>query len=113
MDEVNELQASQSQKRMFFALCNQLGLEAEKAKDAVKRKFKIDSFADISKAQLSEVIDMLDKKVQTKTKQALVAFFETNNPRLFFGKEIGQEFKTYEEFLANETLKYFMVRERQ
>ena len=58
MDTVSEL-ATQRQKAMFFALSNQLGYEAEKAKERAKKHFGLETFKDATKEQLNWLIDKL------------------------------------------------------
>lgn len=113
VDEVNELQASQQQKRMFFALCNELGVDAETAKESIKKKYQIDSFANISKVQLTEIIDKMVNRINNKTQQALIEFIKMNNYQSFLDKEVGEEYANYPEFIAVELLKYFDVKEKK
>jgi len=63
MQDFEELQATPKQKRMFFALCKQLGLDAEETKEKVKKKYKLESFANISMTQMSAIIDRMMIKV--------------------------------------------------
>lgn len=120
MDEVNELQASTQQKRLFFALCNQLGWDCEKIKEKVKAKYKLDSFANVSKEQLSKVIDRMSNRANDKTGDALLAFFEMHlgfrdNEAILAGwdgsKVEGEYSKeNFPTYLTQELMKYFHVR---
>jgi len=64
MNDFDELQASQRQKRLFFALCRQLNLDSNTIKEAVKRKYRLESFANISIIQLSEIIERMIAKLK-------------------------------------------------
>lgn len=122
MDEVNELQASQQQKRMFFALCNQLGWDSEATKEKIKAKLKLDSFANISKEQLSAVIDRMNNKANNKTEDALVAFFEMHmnfkdEETMMAGwdnSEVKGDYskENFPKYLMQELMKYFTVRQK-
>jgi len=65
-DTINTMtNASIAQRKLFFALCKEAGLESEDAKTRVKKKLELESFKDISSKQISELIE----KLQTKTKE--------------------------------------------
>lgn len=51
--------ASDKQRRMFFALCNQLGYNSEEAKDRAKAHFNKESFKDLTKDEVNWLIDQL------------------------------------------------------
>lgn len=51
--------ASEQQKKMFFALCNNLGHDPETAKERAKKKYNLEHFGEITKQQLSVLIDLL------------------------------------------------------
>ena len=51
--------ASVQQRKMFFGLCWDLGFDPEEAKRRAKKHFNLVSFKDITKNQLSELIDKL------------------------------------------------------
>jgi len=122
MDEVDELQASPQQKRMFFALCNQLGWNSEQVKERVKKKYKIDSFANISKTSLTEVIDVMQQKAAGKVEIALEEFFkmhmnfkEEEEALTAFAKDkMDENYKkeNFPKYLATELLKYFDCRQK-
>lgn len=63
-----EDKASEQQRRMFFAICNDLGHDAETAKERAKAKYKLEHFADITKYELSTLIDRL--LIQQNLRQA-------------------------------------------
>ena len=123
MDEVNDLQASTQQKRLFFALCNQLGWDSDGAKDRVKKKYHLDSFANVSKEQLTEVIDIMTARADNKTETALVEFFkmhmnfkEEEEALTAFAKDkLPEEYKkeNFPQHLTTELMKYFAVRQKQ
>ena len=123
MDEVNDLQASPQQKRMFFALCNQLGWDVEMAKDRVKKKYKLESFANIRKDQLTEVIDLITQRTNKKNIETLTEFFrmhlsfkEEDEALTAFDKEkLSEEYRkeNFPGFLAKELIKYFDIREKK
>lgn len=54
--------ASESQRRLFFALCHDLGYDSEVAKERAKTKLGLGSFKDITSRQLSELIDAMQNK---------------------------------------------------
>lgn len=122
MDEVNDLQASTQQKRLFFALCNQLGWDSEKIKEKVKKKYKLDTFANVSKEQLSAVIDRLNNLANNKTEDALVEFFkmhmsfkEEDEALTAFAKDkLDPNYKkeNFPTYLMQELMKYFYVRQK-
>lgn len=122
MDEVNELQASTQQKRLFFALCNQLGWDSEMAKERVKKKFKLDSFANVSKESLSEVIDVMQRRAAGKVEVALEEFFkmhmsfkeEEESLTAFHKDKLPDEYKkeNFPKYLTEELMKYFEVRQK-
>lgn len=58
-----ERKASTQQKRLFFALCNQLDLDSELAKERAKRKFKREHFADLSVEEMAILLDSLQQRV--------------------------------------------------
>lgn len=123
MDEVNELQATPQQKRMFFALCKQLGWNAESTKEKVKNKFKLDSFANISKEQLSKIIDRMALKASQRMVAALRAFFKmhfeireseiemANWDKSKVDTKYTKEY--FPQYLTEEILKYFTIQEKR
>lgn len=63
---MNPAPATIKQKKMFFALCNALGHNPERAKEKAKEKFKLLSFADVTKEQANWLIDKLLDQVDAK-----------------------------------------------
>lgn len=55
--------ASDEQRRAFFALAAEAGIEADIAKEKAKTHFKVESFNDLNKVQLSALIKGLEKRV--------------------------------------------------
>ncbi len=51
--------ASDKQKKMFFAICHNLGHDPEEAKEHAKKKYNLEHFPDITRYQLSKLIDLL------------------------------------------------------
>lgn len=51
--------ATEAQKKMFFALCNILGHDPVLSKERAKAKFKLEHFGDITRYELSQLIDKL------------------------------------------------------
>jgi len=51
--------ASPAQKRMFFALCKEKGIDSERAEKRAEERFGLGSFKDLTKKQASELIDLL------------------------------------------------------
>lgn len=51
--------ASVQQRKMFFALSSELGFDPEESKRRAKKHFNLESFKDITKNQLTELIDKL------------------------------------------------------
>jgi len=58
--------ASEKQIKYFFVLCRDLGYTAEDAKERAKKKYKLDHFNEITSDQLSQLIDLLLKKMEEK-----------------------------------------------
>ena len=113
MDEINELQASPQQKKMFFALCNQLGWNHEEVKERIKKKYHLDSFANISKVQLTETIDAMNNKVLNKLSKPLIAFFEMHLALQKEGGDINYSTKNFPKHLATQLLRFFVVKEKR
>ena len=63
--------ASEQQKKMFFALANKLGLDPDDTKDRAKKKYGLESFKDINKAQLTTLIDLLQQKIRDEKNKYL------------------------------------------
>lgn len=61
-DDFGGLTASEQQKRLYFRLMRKLGYDGETARAKIREKYKIDSFANVSSEQLSEVINILKEK---------------------------------------------------
>jgi len=61
-------EASLSQRKLFFALSKEAGFEPEQIKERAKKKFKLESFKDISSVQISELIETLQEKTGVKAK---------------------------------------------
>ena len=55
--------ASPQQKKMFFALGHQLGIDPERLKERAKTKYKLETFTDIKTGQLTPLIDSLQDKI--------------------------------------------------
>jgi len=55
--------ATDEQRRAFFALAAECGIEADEAKEKAKTHFKVASFNDLNKAQLNALIKGLEKKL--------------------------------------------------
>lgn len=61
--------ASQQQKRMFFALANQLGYDPEVVKERAKKHFQLDTFKNATTDQLTYLIDkLLEKQMEKEVK---------------------------------------------
>lgn len=73
-------EASEQQRKLFFALVKEAGFEAEAMKERAKKKFGLESFNQITSAQVSELIDTLQEKtgVETKPKEKHTHNFEAN-----------------------------------
>ena len=54
--------ASEGQRKMIFVVAKQKGITADKAKEAIKTFFKIDSFTKLTKSQATIAIDKILKK---------------------------------------------------
>lgn len=61
-DDFGGLTASDQQKRLYFRLMRKIGYDGETARAKIRDKFKIDSFANVTTEQLTEVIDILRAK---------------------------------------------------
>lgn len=53
-------------KRYFFALCRELGYDKIEAKERAKKRFRLDSFRDISLYQLNFLIAKLQAMKELK-----------------------------------------------
>ena len=53
--------ASEAQRKMFFGLSRDLGMEANVAKERASKKFNLDSFTKITSSQISSLIDAMQK----------------------------------------------------
>jgi len=58
--------ASPEQRKFFFALGNQLSIEPTRLKERAKKKFGLESFTTITTAQLSELIDALQLRLESE-----------------------------------------------
>lgn len=58
--------ASEKQIKYFFVLCRDLGYTTEDAKERAKKKYKLEHFNEITRDQLSTLIDLLLKKAEEK-----------------------------------------------
>jgi hypothetical protein len=70
--------ASNEQKRLFFALCNELKYNVVEAKDRAKRLYRLISFSHISKVQISKLIDQLQLTLEGKKHDAQLKGGDTN-----------------------------------
>ena len=94
---------------MFFVLCSQLGWENEEAKEKAKKKYGLDSFANIGKDQISELIDKMSEKANASTKKALIAILDMYD----FGEFMeGNNQPIPTTAIVDQILKYFYVREK-
>lgn len=57
------------QQKLFFALCHDLGYDTEEMKERAKTKFGKEHFVDLSKHQLSTLIDALKLKASHTSKK--------------------------------------------
>ena len=58
--------ASESQRKMFFALGKEIGFSANDLKNRAKEKFKLESFTNIESSQINELIDAMQSKLKEK-----------------------------------------------
>lgn len=79
------MKATRKQQKMFFALLAAGGYDKDKAEVRAMTMFHLNSFADISTAQISSLIEVLDKKVKTKQQKAKV--YNTVHVRIYDPKE--------------------------
>lgn len=59
-----ERKISEPQKRLFFALCNNLEIDPEKAKNKAKKKYGVEHFKDLTVEQAAELIDALELRME-------------------------------------------------
>lgn len=57
-------------RKKFFAIANGLGYDSELVKERAKKHFKLDSFNDITKEQVEELIEKMSKDIKKDTKNA-------------------------------------------
>lgn len=69
-------EASQAQIKLFFALVDERGFDKEEIKERAKKKFGLESFTKISSSQISELIEALQGKKETKPKEKHTHNFE-------------------------------------
>ncbi len=62
--------ASDEQRRLFFALCKELGLESEVAKERAKKSYCLLSFSHVSKSQISTLIEKLQRNIEERREHA-------------------------------------------
>lgn len=58
-DGFKDLMATDKQRRAYFSLMKTLGYTSADAKHILKRKYNLDSFAEMDKERMSYVIDRL------------------------------------------------------
>lgn len=112
MNEFDDLVASDRMKRLFFALCHDLNLNAEQAKERVKAKYQLDSFANVTTKQLDAVIASLNETINQKVIiPALEAFFNTLPKKSELVEDgLLPEGTTYPAWLAKHMIKYFEIK---
>lgn len=54
---------TEPQKRLFFALCNSLEIDSNKAKNRAKQKYHVEHFNDLTVEQAASLIDSLEVRV--------------------------------------------------
>lgn len=64
MDDFEDTLATQKQKAKFFALCRELGYDSTEAKERAKARYNLESFSEISKNDLSYLIELLVDKIE-------------------------------------------------
>ena len=64
-----DLMATDKQRRAYFGLMRKLGYSSTEAKQVMKDKYNLDSFADIDKERMGYAIDRLIQKVNEKNKK--------------------------------------------
>lgn len=55
--------ATELQRRKFFALVHDLGINTTEAKERAKKKFNLKSFTEITSSQINELISAMEKKI--------------------------------------------------
>lgn len=59
-----ERKISEPQKRLFFALCNNLDIDSDRAKEKAKKKYGAEHFKDLSMEQAALLIDALEERIE-------------------------------------------------
>lgn len=62
-DNTKDRLASPQQKKMFFAVGHQLGIDPERLKERAKTKYGLMTFTDITVNQLTPLIDSLQERI--------------------------------------------------
>ena len=65
-----DLMATNKQKRAYFGLMKKLKYTSYEAKEIMKKKYDLDSFADIDKERMSYAIDRLIQTVNRKEEES-------------------------------------------
>ena len=63
--------ATAAQRKKIFAIAKEAGMKDEAMKDWVKETYKLDSFTQLSVTQASQVIDLLQKRLDERNKEAV------------------------------------------
>ena len=61
-DDFGGLIASEQQKRMYFALMKKRGYTGDQAKAIIKKKLRLDSFANVTTEELTVIINKLKEE---------------------------------------------------
>lgn len=67
MTEKKQLKHSLQQQKLFFVLCDQLKLDKTEAIERAKKRYNVKEFADITTAQLTELINILNARQHKET----------------------------------------------
>jgi hypothetical protein len=56
--------ATENQRKAIFAISRKMGVDEEFIRDCIKERYDIESTADLTMAQASELIDFLDENLK-------------------------------------------------
>lgn len=98
---------TEGQRKTFFKLATRLNIE--NAKEKAKEKFGVESFNDITKTQMSKMIDKMVNKVEDESKRSLIELLKLHIPTTFPKNIKPVDDQTYPEYIGEQIMEYFMV----
>ena len=115
MDDIQQALATDKQKKMFYALCNETGQDVDASMEKVKKKFGLGSFNDVQKHQLHEIIEKLQAVLKVNMHDRITALmreFSGKNWQAGMYAEMTDRTK-YIDFLADRLQEEFDIRRKK